>query len=56
MRMRKVAIHIVINMKSLNLYSKFFEHIMGKEKLIKFIIKEEINKKWEEKDLVYKDS
>lgn len=33
-------------MKSLKLYSQFFEHMMGKENLVKFIIKEDINKQW----------
>jgi len=33
-------------MKSLTLYSKFFEHMMGEEQLVRFIINEDINKQW----------
>lgn len=38
-------------MKSLTIYSEFFEHMMGKEKLIRFIINEDINKRWKEEEL-----
>lgn len=36
----------LLHMKSLTLYSKFFEHMMGEEQLVRFIINEDINKQW----------
>ena len=38
-------------MKSLQLYSQFFEHMMGKESLVKFIINEDIDNKWKENEV-----
>ena len=37
-------------MKPLRMYSQFFEEMLGREELVKFVISNNINQKWKENE------